>query len=104
MGVLPAPTAEEGEIDETETIKKALLALPSTLDETYERMLCGIEDMYRDEALTIFRWLVYARSPPSIGELAEAAIIEPRGDGVVDIDSRGAVEDLLGILAGLIAQ
>ena len=104
MGVLPAPTAEEVEIDETEIHQKSSPCFAFHLDETYERMLCGMQDMYRDEALTILRWLVYARSPHSIGELAEAAIIDPRGDGVVDIDSRGDVEDLLGILAGLVAQ
>lgn len=58
--------------------------------------------MYRKEALTLLRWLAYAQSPPSLGELAEAAIIDPEGEGIVDIANRGPLEDTLEILCGLV--
>ncbi|SMY29321.1 unnamed protein product [Zymoseptoria tritici ST99CH_1A5] len=83
-------------------VKDALLSLPSTLDETYERMLTGIEERYREEALTLLQWITYARSPLTLGELAEATIINPEGTGSVDLDERGDIEDTLDILTGLV--
>ena len=80
----------------------ALRSLPATLDATYERMLTGIEEMLREEALVLLRWLAYAQSPPSLGELAEATIIDPTDAGGVDVDNRGDIEDTLKILSGLI--
>ena len=88
------------------SVKAALLALPATLDETYQRMLNSIDEYDRPYALTLLRWLAYAQSPPSLDELAEASIIEPAGDtgsgGVVDIEDRGGWGDTLEILAGLV--
>ncbi|KAK1050079.1 hypothetical protein LTR74_017154 [Friedmanniomyces endolithicus] len=55
-------------------IKEALLRLPATLDETYEKMLGGIDEMYRDEALTVLRWLAFERRPLRLCELVEACI------------------------------
>ena len=83
-------------------MKEALRHLPATLDATYERMLTGIEEMFRMEALTLLRWLAYAKSPLSLGELAEATVINPAVNGVVDVDNRGSLEDTLDILSGLV--
>ncbi|KAI9654916.1 MAG: hypothetical protein M1821_005669 [Bathelium mastoideum] len=84
-------------------IEDILRTLPATLDETYERTLSGIEERYRPEALSLLRWLAYAMSPPTLGELAEATIVNPMaGDGQVDTDNRGGLEDTLDILSGLI--
>ena len=83
-------------------MKAALLFLPATLDATYERMLTGIEETLREEALVLLRWIAYAQSPPSLGELAEARIVYPVGDGKVDVNDRGSLEDTLDILSGLV--
>ena len=83
-------------------MQAALQSLPATLDATYERILTGIEELLREEALILLRWLAYAQSPPSLGELAEATIIDPKDAGGVDIDNRGDIEDTLDILSGLI--
>ena len=83
-------------------MKEALFNLPETLNETYERMLTRIEKRSRKDALVLLRWLAYAHSPPSLGELAEARVIDPEGDGSVDVDDRGGVEDTLDILSGLV--
>ena len=81
--------------------------LPATLDETYERMLTGIDEIFRDEALTLLRWLAYAQTPPTLMELAEASIIDPSGEGSVDMDNRGNLKDTLQgtleILSGLVS-
>ncbi|PPJ53251.1 hypothetical protein CBER1_11924 [Cercospora berteroae] len=83
-------------------VKKLLNNLPATLDATYERMLSGIEDMFCKEALTLLQWLAYAQSPPTLGELAEATIIDLAAEESVDVDERGKIEGTLQILAGLV--
>lgn len=65
-------------------------------------MLYGIEELYRDEALRLLRWLAYSQSPPTLRELAEAAIIDPTADVEVDVDNRGEIDDTLNILCGLV--
>jgi ankyrin repeat protein len=88
------------------SVKAALLALPETLDETYERMLNNISEDDRPYALTFLRWLAYAKSPPTLDQLREASVIDPADDpaakGFVDIDNRGGWGDSLEILAGLV--
>jgi ankyrin repeat protein len=88
------------------SVKAALLALPQTLDETYERMLNSISEDDRPYALTFLRWLAYSKSPLSLNELTEASIIEPTEDllanDVVDVANRGGWGDVLEILAGLV--
>jgi ankyrin repeat domain-containing protein 50 len=56
------------------SLKAALSALPKTLDKTYQRMLNNIDENDRPNAFTLIRWLAYAQSPPSLGELAEASM------------------------------
>lgn len=68
-------------------------------------MLCQIDERCRLEADTLLNWLAYVESPPSSAQLAEASAIDlvgPTGDGEVDIENRGDVEDTLEILAGLV--
>ncbi|WPG99074.1 Hypothetical protein R9X50_00187900 [Acrodontium crateriforme] len=83
-------------------IKEALYSLPSTLDETYERMLIAIEDQLRADALTLLRWLAYARSPPTLAELVDATVIDVTGEGHVEIEDRPGLDDTLEILSGLV--
>ncbi|WPH03584.1 Hypothetical protein R9X50_00646600 [Acrodontium crateriforme] len=83
-------------------VEEALLNLPADLEEAYERMLTAINKTVRPDAITLLRWLAYAQSPPSLGELAEATIIDLSGEGTVDTDGRGHVEDTLHILAGFV--
>lgn len=58
--------------------------------------------MYYQEALTLLRWLAYARSPPTLGELIDAAITDPVEESFVDTSERGGLCDALNILAGLV--
>lgn len=59
--------------------------------------------MYHDHALTLLRWLAYARSPPTLSELVEAAVIDPIYESSIDSDNRGDLEDTLNILSGLVS-
>lgn len=83
-------------------LKAALSALPPTLDETYRRILDRIEGQPRTDALTILRWLAYAKTPLSLDQLVDASIIDLTEDGVVHWDDRPGREDPLIILAGLV--
>jgi hypothetical protein len=84
-------------------VKQALDALPATLDETYMRVLLDIEEIYHDHALTLLQWLAYARSPPTLSELVEAAVTDPIHESSIDSDNRGGLEDTLNILSGLVS-
>lgn len=64
-------------------VEAALCDLPDTLDKTYERILTGNEKRSRKDALVLLRWLTFASSPLSLGELAEVRIIDLEGDGRV---------------------
>ncbi|RMX87714.1 hypothetical protein D0869_02164 [Hortaea werneckii] len=86
-----------------ENIRLALEYLPRTLDETHERMLSDIGEKYQQEALTLLQWLAYAKSPPTLDELAEASSIDPDEQKCVDADNRGGIEEVLNLLSGLIA-
>ncbi|KAI6826758.1 Pfs, NACHT and ankyrin domain protein [Hortaea werneckii] len=83
-------------------IEDVLRTLPKTLDETYDRILCAIDERYRPEALTLLRWITYSTTPLTLRQLAEAAIIDPSDEGIVDVDNRGDIEDSVDILSGLI--
>jgi ankyrin repeat protein len=83
-------------------VKQALDALPATLDDTYTRALLDIEEMYHDHALRLLQWLAYAHSPPTLGELVEAAVTNPDHESSIDADDRGDLDDTLNILSGLV--
>lgn len=52
----------------------------------------------------LLQWLAYARSPPTLGELVEAAIIDPAEESSIDVDNRGSLEDTLSTLGGLVVN
>jgi ankyrin repeat protein len=83
-------------------VKEILRSLPRNLDATYTQMLTRIKKMYQPEALTLLRWLAYARSPPTLGELVDAAITDPDREDYIEIDERGGLRDVLNILSGLV--
>jgi len=58
--------------------------------------------MYHEEALTLLHWLAYARSPPTLAELVDAAIIDLDEEGSIDTNERGGLRDALNILFGLV--
>jgi ankyrin repeat protein len=78
-----------------------LKALPTTLDETYTRMLERIEPTVSEDALTLLRWLAYAARPITLAELQSAVTIRPEDDEV-DFEDEGDFRDSLDILAGLV--
>jgi hypothetical protein len=60
-------------------LKKRLTELPQTLDETYDRILEGIPEEDQDLAISVLQWLVFAKLPLDIHEVAEAIAIDKAG-------------------------
>ena len=83
-------------------VKEALFSLPTSLDETYERILTGIDKRLRTDAMKLLRWLAYAKSPPSLSELVDATIIDWTAEGNVEVEDRPGLYDTLEILSGLV--
>ena len=58
------------------TLRKALTSLPSTLDETYDRILCAISKEDSEYAVRILRWLAFSARPLLVEEIAEVIAID----------------------------
>ncbi len=65
-------------------------------------MLLRISNRNHSYSLTAIRWLAFKLEPPTLGEIVEACIIDPSREGVVDVDERGEIEDVLRILTSLV--
>ena len=86
-------------------LRKALKGLPKTLDQTYERMLCRIEEEDRHYAMKILQWLAFSARPLLLKEVAEIVTIDINSDPQVDPDRRFADrQEILEICASLIVR
>lgn len=56
-------------------LRKALASLPKTLDDTYERILCNIDEDHAEDALKVLQWLAFSARPLELKEIAEATAI-----------------------------
>ena len=65
-------------------LRKALVELPPTLDETYDRILCAIDNDHSTYALRILHWLAFSARPLLIEEVAEVVAIDPERDPAFD--------------------
>ena len=57
-------------------LRQALKRLPRTLNETYERILGGIDIEHIGDVLKILQWLLYSQRPLRLKELAEVLAID----------------------------
>ncbi|KAF2488658.1 HET-domain-containing protein, partial [Lophium mytilinum] len=65
-------------------LRKSLATLPPTLDETYNRILCAIDDINSEYAVRILRWLTFSSRPLSLDEVTEVIAIDPERDPAFD--------------------
>ena len=77
-------------------LRKALDTLPSTLDQTYDRILCAISDEDSEYALRILQWLTFSARPLSLEEVAEAVAVDVTRDPAFDRDD--VLEDSFEVL------
>ncbi|KAL5344963.1 hypothetical protein ACLOAV_009916 [Pseudogymnoascus australis] len=93
-----------GECRTRSALKKALKELPTTLDETYERILCTINDADSEYAMKILQWLAFSSRPLSVEELGEVVAINVERKTAFDRDE--VLEDpmeVLNICMGLVS-
>jgi Ankyrin repeats (3 copies) len=76
-------------------IKKTLNTLPQTLDETYERILCGIDPKYSDFTSRVLQWLAFSTRDLTPREAAHIIAIDVE-NGTFDPDD--ILEDPLDVL------
>ncbi|KAK0644310.1 ankyrin repeat-containing domain protein [Cercophora newfieldiana] len=68
-------------------IKRVLSGLPTTLDETYERLLAEISKCDAQEGMSILVWMAFATRPLTLQEVADIAVLRP-GDAPLDPDDK----------------
>ena len=84
-------------------LRKALASLPKTLDDTYERILCNIDQDHAEDALKVLQWLAFSTRPLGIQEVAEATAITLNDSPLFDPDDRLRDHtDILAICSSLI--
>jgi len=52
-------------------VDTVLLALPRTLEETYDRILDAIDDTYKSDVRAVLQWLAFSERPLRLEEVAE---------------------------------
>jgi len=77
-------------------LRKALAALPPTLDTTYERILCNIAEEDVDYAIRVLLWLAFSDRPLAVDEVAEVVAIDVARDPAFDREE--VLEDPLEVL------
>ncbi len=86
------------------TVRKTLSTLPSTLDETYERILLNIDEQYKQEAQAALTWLVASQHVLTVEELAEAVSIETDSGDSFDPSNRlFDPKTICNVLSGLVS-
>ena len=85
-------------------VRKTLSTLPSTLDETYERILLNIDEQYEKEAQVALTWLVASQRVLTVEELAEAVSIETDSEALFDPSNRlFEPHTICDVLSGLVS-
>ena len=70
------------------SVRQALKSLPKTLDDTYARILCKINEDESQYALRILYWLSHSMRPISLAELAEAVVVDVKENPRFDVENR----------------
>ena len=84
-------------------LRKALETLPRTLNDTYARILCDIDEEYQQYALHILQWLAFSVRPLHLKEVAEVVAIDINDHPQFDPQRRlPDPEDVLEICSSLI--
>lgn len=84
-------------------LEKCLQSLPRSLDETYERMLCSIDENSVPEARRILTLLCYSARPLKVSELIDGIAVDLNEPAGLNLDARlQSIEDIYDICPGLI--
>ena len=69
-------------------VRKALATLPKTLNDTYTRLLCKLDEGHYQYAFKMLQWLTYSARPLKLSEIAEVIAIDVEGNPRFDPDNR----------------
>ena len=84
-------------------LRKTLATLPKTLDDTYARILCSIDEEYQHYALHVLQWLAFSMRPLHLKEIAEVVAIDVNDHPKFDPQRRlPDPEDVVEICSSLI--
>lgn len=84
-------------------LREALRSLPKTLDDTYARILCSIDEYRSENALKILQWLAYSARPLQIEEVAEVIAVDIECNPRFDSEKRfQEPRDVLTICSSLV--
>jgi ankyrin repeat protein len=67
-------------------LRKSLVTLPQTLDQTYDRILSAISEEDAEYAMRILQWLMFSARPLYVEEIAEVVAIDVARDPAFDRD------------------
>ena len=59
-----------------DSLRRTLRSLPKTLDDTYQRIICGIDEEYREDALKVLQWLCFSVRPMHLLEMVEVLAVD----------------------------
>ncbi|KAF2868919.1 ankyrin repeat-containing domain protein, partial [Massariosphaeria phaeospora] len=85
-------------------LQTALYELPTTLDETYARILSSIEPEYSDDAFRILNWLCIAFHPPTLEGLTEALAVDLDALKYEPMQKVQDPEDILAMCGSLVTR
>jgi ankyrin repeat protein len=84
-------------------LREALKSLPKTLDDTYARILCNIDEEDCQDAVKILQWLTCSARPLQIEEVAEVVAVDIECDPRFDPGRRlREAQDILAICSSLV--
>jgi hypothetical protein len=84
-------------------LRKTLASLPKTLDNTYARILCNIDEEHTVNTLKILQWLAYSARPLQLGEIAEVIAVDTESNPRFDTKRRfPEPRDILTICTSLV--
>ena len=85
-------------------LRDTLASLPKTLDDTYTRILCNIDEGHFQYAFKVLQWLAYSARPLELRELSEVIAIDIEGSPRFDPENRRPdPRDILTICPSLIS-
>jgi hypothetical protein len=58
-------------------LKDQLQGLPHGLDEVYDRIISGLNERHREDALKILQWLSFSARPLELAEVAQVVGVVP---------------------------
>jgi ankyrin repeat protein len=85
-------------------LRKILKSLPKNLDETYERILLNVDELYKEDVRRVLQWLCFCAQPVTLEEMVEVLAVTFEDRPRFDVDQRyPEPEDILSRCSSLVS-